>query len=143
MLVALAAATVMHSHRGWETLGDAEPTRPARAALIAALGAPLTAALEHAEHAVVDMGAAPVAGLRASHGTKKVHRHPGGTGQGTDPGRTLKGTRLAGQYGNIKVTTRNLEVVGIDPENNLLLIKGAVPGPNGGMLVISETNFVG
>ena len=83
------------------------------------------------------------AGLRATHGTKKVHRHPGGTGQGTDPGRTLKGTRLAGQYGNVKVTTRNLEVVGVDPENNILLIKGAVPGPNGGMLVISQTNFVG
>ena len=83
------------------------------------------------------------AGLRATHGTKKVHRHPGGTGQGTDPGRTLKGTKLAGQYGNIKVTVRNLEVAGVDPENNILLIKGAVPGPNGGMLVISATNFVG
>ena len=82
-------------------------------------------------------------GGRATHGTKKVHRHPGGTGQGTDPGRSLKGTKLAGQYGNVKVTTRNLEVVGVDPENNVLLIKGAIPGPNGGMLVISETNFVG
>ena len=82
------------------------------------------------------------AGLRATHGTKKVHRHPGGTGHGTDQGRTLLGTKMAGQFGNVRVTVRNLEVAGIDPENNLLLIKGAVPGPNGGMLVIAATSFV-
>ena len=83
------------------------------------------------------------AGQRATHGAKKVHRHPGGTGAATYPGRIVKGTRMAGQMGNAKVTVRNLEVVGVDAENDLLLIKGAVPGPNGGLLVIAESNFVG
>ena len=83
------------------------------------------------------------AGQRASHGVKKVHRHAGGTGCSAYPSRTFKGKRMPGQYGNAKVTVRNLEVVGTDVENDLLLIKGAVPGPNGGMLVIAESNHVG
>lgn len=83
------------------------------------------------------------AGQRASHGVKKVHRHAGGTGCSAYPSRTFKGRRMAGQYGNAKVTVRNLEVVRVDPENNLLLLKGAAPGPNGGMLVITQTNHVG
>ncbi len=83
------------------------------------------------------------AGQRASHGVKKVHRHAGGTGCSAYPSRTFKGKRMAGQYGNAQVTVRNLEVVRVDPENNLLLIKGAVPGPNGGMLVIAQSNHVG
>ncbi len=83
------------------------------------------------------------AGQRASHGVKKVHRHAGGTGMSASPSRLFKGKKMAGQYGNARVTSRNLKLVQIDPENNLLLVHGAVPGPNGGMLVIKETNKVG
>ena len=82
-------------------------------------------------------------GQRATHGVKKVHRHAGGTGMSASPSRLFKGKRMAGQYGNAKVTQRNLRLHKIDVENNLLLIHGAVPGPNGGMLVIRETNKVG
>ena len=82
-------------------------------------------------------------GQRASHGVKKVHRHAGGTGCSADPGRLFKGRRMAGQYGNAQVTVRNLHVVSVDPENNLLLVYGAVPGPNGGLLIIRATNMVG
>jgi large subunit ribosomal protein L3 len=83
------------------------------------------------------------AGQRASHGVKKVHRHAGGTGLSATPSRLWKGRRMAGQYGNVKTTARNLKVVNIDAENHLLLVRGAVPGPNGGFLVIRETNKVG
>lgn len=80
-------------------------------------------------------------GQRASHGVKKCHRHAGGTGMSAWPSRTFKGKRMAGQYGNAKVTTRNLNLYRVDQENNLLLVEGSVPGPNGGMLVIRETNM--
>ena len=83
------------------------------------------------------------AGQRASHGVKKVHRHPGGTGCSAYPSRLFKGKRMAGQYGNARITTRNLKVVQVDAEKNLLVVKGAVPGPNGGFLVIRETNKLG
>ena len=82
-------------------------------------------------------------GQRATHGVKKVHRHAGGTGCSASPSRLFKGIRMAGQYGNAKTTTRNLELVRVDTENNLLLIRGAVPGPNGGLITIRETNKVG
>lgn len=82
-------------------------------------------------------------GQRASHGVKKVHRHAGGTGNSASPSRLFKGVRMAGQYGNTKSTIRNLEVVKIDTENNLLLVRGAVAGPAGGYLCIRETNKVG
>ena len=83
------------------------------------------------------------AGQRASHGVKKVHRHPGGTGLSATPSRLFKGRRMAGQYGNARVTVRNLKVYRVDDEQNLLLVQGAVPGPNGGWLVIRETNKLG
>jgi large subunit ribosomal protein L3 len=83
------------------------------------------------------------AGQRASHGVKKVHRHQGSTGNNTFPARTWKGKRMAGQLGNDNVTIRNIKVVRVDPENNLLLIHGGVPGPNGGYVVVRETNKVG
>ena len=83
------------------------------------------------------------AGQRATHGVKKAHRHPGGTGAGTYPGRVRKGKKGAGQYGNDQITMRNLTVVRVDGENNLLLVRGAVPGPNGGYVIIRETNKVG
>ena len=83
-----------------------------------------------------------LAGQRASHGVKKVHRHAGGTGMSASPSRLFKGRRMAGQYGNARITQRNLDVVRVDEENNLLIVRGAVPGPNGGFLVIRETNKV-
>ena len=80
------------------------------------------------------------AGQRASHGVKKCHRHAGGTGMSATPSRVFKGKRMAGQYGGGRVTVRNLNLHKVDAENNLLLVEGAVPGPNGGFLIIRETN---
>jgi large subunit ribosomal protein L3 len=82
------------------------------------------------------------AGQRASHGVKKVHRHPGGTGSSACPSRVFKGRRMAGHHGNARVTARNLKVVRIDVDNDLLLVRGAVPGPNGGYLVVQATNML-
>ncbi len=82
-------------------------------------------------------------GQRATHGVKKVHRHAGGTGCSASPSRLFKGIRMSGQYGNVKTTSRNLELVRVDAENNLLLVRGAFPGPNGGFVTIRETNKVG
>ena len=79
-------------------------------------------------------------GQRATHGVKKVHRHGGSVGMNTFPSRTFPGKRMAGQYGNEQVTQRNLKVVRVDAENNLLLVYGAVPGPIGGYVVIRQTN---
>ncbi len=75
-------------------------------------------------------------GQRASHGAKKVHRKPGGIGASTDPSRVWKGKRMAGQYGNKQITVRNLKIVKIDVENNMILVNGAIPGPNGGFILI-------
>jgi large subunit ribosomal protein L3 len=80
------------------------------------------------------------AGQRASHGVKKVHRHCGSIGRNTDPGHVDKGRKMAGHYGNERCTIRNIKVAGVDVENNLLLVHGAVPGPNGGYVVIRSTN---
>ena len=82
------------------------------------------------------------AGQRATHGVKKVHRHAGGTGMSASPSRLFKGRRMSGRYGGSQVTVRNLKVVRVDEENNLLLVHGAVPGPNGGFVVVRETNMV-
>lgn len=82
-------------------------------------------------------------GQRASHGVKKVHRHPGSIGCNTDPHHVIKGRRMAGHYGDARCTARNLKVVQVDAENNLLLVRGAVPGPNGGLVLIRETNKLG
>ena len=75
-------------------------------------------------------------GQGASHGNHKHHRAPGSVGACATPARVFKGTRMAGQMGAAKVTTLNLEVVQADAERNLLLLKGAVPGPRGGMVLI-------
>ncbi|HEU5151858.1 MAG TPA: 50S ribosomal protein L3 [Iamia sp.] len=75
-------------------------------------------------------------GQRASHGAHRVHRAPGSVGACATPGRVFKGTRMAGRTGGEKVTTLNLEVVRADAERNLLLIKGAVPGPKGGLVLV-------
>jgi large subunit ribosomal protein L3 len=83
-------------------------------------------------------------GLGAAHGVKKHHRAPGSIGaHATDrgnSGKMKKGKRMAGQYGNERVTIRNLKVAGIDPEDNLLLVAGAVPGPNNGFILVRPTN---
>lgn len=79
-------------------------------------------------------------GQRASHGVKKVHRHGGSSGQNTSPGRVLKGKRMGGRYGNERVTARNLKVVRVDAANNLLLVRGAIPGPPGGYVIVRPTN---
>lgn len=81
-------------------------------------------------------------GQRATHGVKKVHRHAGSTGYSAYPSRTFRGLRMSGQYGNAQITQRNLKVIKIDEENNVILINGAVPGPNGGFVVVKETNMV-
>jgi large subunit ribosomal protein L3 len=77
-------------------------------------------------------------GQGASHGNHKHHRAPGSVGACATPARVFKGTRMAGQYGSEKVTTLNLEVVKADGERNLLLVKGSVPGPRGGMVLIRD-----
>ena len=82
------------------------------------------------------------AGQRATHGVKKCHRHMGGTGCSAYPSRVLKGKRMPGQYGNKQSTQRNIALVRFDLENNLLLIKGAVPGPNGGYVTVRPTNML-
>ena len=79
-------------------------------------------------------------GQRATHGVKKVHRHAGSIGCNTDPHHVFKGRRMAGRLGASRCTGRNIPLVRIDAENNLLLIKGAVPGPNGGYVVLRVTN---
>lgn len=73
-----------------------------------------------------------------SHGSKSK-RTIGSTGMHQDPGRVIKGQKMPGQYGNVKVKVRNLRVVQTDPERNLLVVEGAVPGPPGGYLYIEES----
>lgn len=77
--------------------------------------------------------------LRESHGTGPVARHAGSNGPVSDPSRVFKGKRLPGHLGAEKVTVQNLTVVKVDAENNLMAIKGAVPGPNGGYVVIHDS----
>ena len=77
-------------------------------------------------------------GLGASHGTQRKHRSPGSIGACATPGRVFKGVRLAGRMGHERVTTQNLTVHRIDAEAGLLLIKGAVPGPKGGVVFIKS-----
>ncbi|MEM9517148.1 MAG: 50S ribosomal protein L3 [Actinomycetota bacterium] len=76
------------------------------------------------------------AGQGASHGNHKSHRKPGAIGSCAFPARVFKGTRMAGHMGHQQVTTQNLEVVESDAERNVLLVKGSVPGPNGGVVVV-------
>ncbi len=77
-------------------------------------------------------------GLRASHGVSVSHRSHGSTGQCQEPGKVFKGKKMAGHMGNERVTTQNLEVVAIDEEDNLILVKGAVPGAKSGWVLISD-----
>ena len=77
-------------------------------------------------------------GLRATHGVSVSHRSHGSTGQCQDPGKVFKGKRMAGHMGNTRVTTQNLQVVQVDIDRGLVLIKGAVPGPKGGWVTIKD-----
>ena len=77
--------------------------------------------------------------LRASHGTGPVERQPGSMGAISDPSRIFKGKGMAGHMGAERVTIQNLEVVKVDAENNLIAVKGAIPGPNGGTVVLRDS----
>jgi large subunit ribosomal protein L3 len=77
-------------------------------------------------------------GLRATHGVSVSHRSHGSTGQRQDPGKVFKGKKMAGHMGDRRVTTQNLEVVGVDLEDNLILIKGSVPGCKSGWVLIRD-----
>ncbi len=77
-------------------------------------------------------------GQKASHGTHRVHRKPGSVGACATPARVFKGTRMAGRMGGEQVTTLNLEVVEADAERGLLLVRGAVPGPKGGLVIVRD-----
>ena len=72
----------------------------------------------------------------ATHGNSLAHRAPGSIGQNQTPGRVFKGKKMSGHLGNVRRTAQNLEVVRVDPERNLLLVKGAVPGHKGGRVVV-------
>lgn len=75
-------------------------------------------------------------GAPATHGTERKHRTPGAVGACATPSRIFKGQKMPGRLGHDRVTILNLEVVRVDPDRNLLLVKGAVPGPNGGVVIV-------
>ena len=77
-------------------------------------------------------------GLRASHGVSISHRSHGSTGQCQEPGKVFKGKKMAGHMGAVRNTTQNIEVVGVDLEESVVLLQGAVPGPKGGWVLISD-----
>ncbi len=81
-------------------------------------------------------------GMPASHGAHRVHRKPGAIGACATPARVFKGTRMAGRMGAERVTTQNLEIVQADAERKVLLIKGAVPGPKGGLVIVRNATKV-
>ena len=76
--------------------------------------------------------------LRMSHGTGPNHRHAGSLGACSSPSRVFKGKKMAGHYGHETVTVQNLKIAKVDAENNLIAIKGAIPGPKGGIVVIAD-----
>jgi large subunit ribosomal protein L3 len=75
-------------------------------------------------------------GLRASHGVERKHRSPGSIGACATPGRVFKGVRMAGRMGGMRYTVQGLTVQAVDPEQNLILVRGAIPGPKGGLVLI-------
>ena len=77
--------------------------------------------------------------LQATHGTGPIHRQVGSMGANSTPSRVFKNKKMAGQYGNEKLTVLNLEVVKVDAEKNLIAVKGAVPGARGGIVVIRDS----
>lgn len=77
--------------------------------------------------------------LKESHGTGPVHRHGGSSGACSSPSRVFKGMKMAGHLGSERVTVQNLNIVKVDAENNLIAVKGAVPGPKGGIILIADS----
>ena len=77
-------------------------------------------------------------GLRASHGVSISHRSHGSTGQRQDPGKVFKGKKMAGHLGDVRVTTQNLRVVATDPDRGLIMVRGAVPGAPGGLVMVRD-----
>jgi len=77
-------------------------------------------------------------GVPKTHGQSDRWRAPGSIGSGTTPGRVMKGMRMAGHLGDDRVTVQNLEVIRVDPERNLIALRGAIPGPRGGLIVIKK-----
>jgi large subunit ribosomal protein L3 len=75
-------------------------------------------------------------GLGAGHGVERKHRSPGSIGGCATPARVFKGTRMAGRMGGVRYTVQNLAVQAVDPDNNVILIRGAVPGPKGGLVLL-------
>jgi large subunit ribosomal protein L3 len=75
-------------------------------------------------------------GLKASHGVQRKHRHPGSIGACATPGRVFKGVRMAGRMGGKRFTVQNLTIQAVDTENNLILVKGAIPGPKGALILV-------
>ncbi|MBA2624415.1 MAG: 50S ribosomal protein L3 [Acidimicrobiia bacterium] len=108
------------------------------------LGADLLAAGDKVDVTAISKGkgtAGPMerhgfSGLPASHGAHRVHRAPGSIGACATPARVFKGTRMAGRLGAEKVTTLNLQVVSADPEREIVLVRGSVPGPRGGLVLL-------
>ena len=78
------------------------------------------------------------AGACASHGAEKVHRNAGSIGNNTEPAKVWKGKKMAGHMGDRRVTAKNVEVVAIRPEDNVILVKGAVPGPKNGLVMVRK-----
>ncbi|SHN56785.1 50S ribosomal protein L3 [Desulfovibrio litoralis] len=78
------------------------------------------------------------AGACSSHGAEKVHRNAGGIGANTEPGKVWKGKKMAGHWGDEQVTVQNLVVVDVRAEENLILVKGAVPGPKNGLILVRK-----
>ena len=78
------------------------------------------------------------AGACASHGAEKVHRNGGSIGNNTEPAKVWKGKKMAGHLGDRRVTAKNVEIVAIRPEDNVLLVKGAVPGPKNGLVMVRK-----
>jgi len=77
-------------------------------------------------------------GMQASHGVSISHRSHGSTGNSQDPGRTWKGKKMAGQYGNARITTQNLKVIKLFEDEGLILIEGSVPGSKNGIVLLSD-----
>jgi large subunit ribosomal protein L3 len=78
-------------------------------------------------------------GLGAGHGVQRKHRSPGSIGACATPGRVFKGVRMAGRMGSARVTVQNLTVHAVDAEKGLILVKGAIPGPNGGLVLVKTS----
>jgi len=82
-------------------------------------------------------------GLRASHGVERKHRSPGSIGACATPGRVFKGVRMAGRMGHVRYTVQNLTIQAVDPEQNLILVKGALPGPKGSLVLVRSAGKKG